>query len=133
MACASTCKTQDHRTYGECLRAKNLRVGWSREMAGLDRGADRRNDEECELYHRARIEGIQPDGTTERKVHFAQDMSDRFGARYGEDFHVIPTRDKRGYQPVFKKDIAEAQATLMTGDAKAIYDAAKAIPGSGVH
>lgn len=45
MSCSSACVTQDHRTFGECLRAKNLQlsphvndlyatkqVAWDREL-----------------------------------------------------------------------------------------------------
>jgi len=133
MTCASSCATQNHATYGECLRSKRMMVGWARESAGLDRGADKKNDAECERYYRARVAGIQPDGTTEKKVNFATAMSEKYGARYGEDFRVVPRSDRRGYDPVFKKDIQEATDSVMTGDLKQIMDAAKKVrPGSGV-
>jgi len=133
MACRTGCATQDHASWGECARSARLQVGWSRSAAGLDRSADKLNDAECARYHQARVGGIQPDGTTDKKIEFAQRASEKHGARYGTDFHLVPRADRRGYDPVFKKDIDAATASVMTGDLQSIMDAAKKIPGSGVH
>lgn len=133
MGCRSGCPTQDHRTWGECARASRLMVGWSRTAAGLSRDADIKNERECQLYRDTRMEGIQPDGTLEKKINFARSMSDRFGARYGTDFRVLPKPGGRGYEPVFHKDIEAATKTLLPGDGEAIINAAKKLPGSGVN
>lgn len=44
MACASNCPTQDHRSYGECLRAKNVQIDKHSLKVGvpaLERAKDR--------------------------------------------------------------------------------------------
>jgi hypothetical protein len=107
-------------------------VGWSNTAGGLSRDADIKNERECELYRSTRAEGIQPDGTLTGKINFARDMSDRFGARYGTDFRVVPAANRRGYDAVFHKDVEAATKSLLPGDGEAIISAAKKLPGSGV-
>lgn len=133
MACRAGCATQDHANWGECARDAGIRVGWSNSAAGRDRSADMLNDAECARYHRTRVGGIQPDGTTDRKIEFAERASEKYGARYGTDFHLVPRVDHRGYDPVFKKDIEAATESVMTPDLQTIMDTAKKVrPGTGV-
>lgn len=82
------------------------------------------------MYRSARKQGIQPDGTSKAKIEFAVRQSEEHGGRYGEDFNVIPSG--KGYDAVFKKDVKEVMNALPS-DARAIYETAKSIPGSGVH
>lgn len=45
--CSSGCPTPGaHETWGECMRAKNTRVGWAASASGLDRTKDKKFDAE---------------------------------------------------------------------------------------
>lgn len=76
--CGSGCTT-----FGECIRRKNLRVGYCRSAAGLDLTREKRWDSELAAYRAARAEGIQPDGTTMPKIEKAKELSDKTGVAYG--------------------------------------------------
>lgn len=76
MACASSCRTQDHPTYGACLRAKNLRTSaLDGDTAVAQKAADKTLDE----YARARSYGIQPASTRASDVQAAVRLSDQTG------------------------------------------------------
>lgn len=86
MACRSGCKTQDHSSYHECLRDAGVRTYLASPSKGLDGTAQKKWDAELAAYRAARRQGIQPDGTTRRKVEEAVRLSDAAGAAYGRDF-----------------------------------------------
>jgi hypothetical protein len=75
------CQT-DCKTFGECIRAKGLRVGFCRSAAGIDRTMDTRVKKELELYASARRQGIQPAGTKTSQIRHALDASDKSGVAY---------------------------------------------------
>lgn len=85
--CTSGCKTQDHATWGECMRAKNAVIAYS-GIAGGDATAQKRWDNELQAYRDARAQGIQPTGTTMPKIQAALDASDKAGMAFGRDFAV---------------------------------------------
>lgn len=85
--CTSTCTTRDHKTFGECMRAKNAIVAYC-GIGGGDASAEKRWDRELEAYRNARAQGIQPTGTTMPKIEAALEASNRRGAAYGRDFAV---------------------------------------------
>lgn len=85
--CTSGCKTKDHSTWGECMRAKHAVVAYS-GIGGGDASAQKRWDSELQMYRDARAQGIQPDGTSMRQIEAALDASDKAGAAYGRDFAV---------------------------------------------
>lgn len=85
--CTSGCKTRDHSSWGECMRAKNAVVAYC-GIAGGDATAEKRWDNELSAYRDARKQGIQPDGTTMPKIEAALRASDKAGAAYGRDFAV---------------------------------------------
>jgi len=72
-----------HATFGACLRAKNIRIGYAASARGLDRTREKRWDAELAAYADARRQGIQPDGTRLSQVRQALDISDRTGVAYG--------------------------------------------------
>lgn len=88
MACTTGCKTRDHASYAECLRAKGTRPWMVSVSKGFDLDVQRRWDGELQSYRDARAEGIRPDGTTQAKVDAARRQSDVHQAAYGEDFKV---------------------------------------------
>jgi len=84
--CTSGCKTKSHRSYAECLRDKGMRTYLASPSKGLDGTRQKKWDRELARYANARKQGIQPDGTTMRKVIDAERASDKAGAAYGRDF-----------------------------------------------
>lgn len=86
MTCRSGCRTKDHASYHECLRAANTTTYLASPSKGLDGTAQKRWDKELADYRSARRQGIQPDGTTSRKIEEAVRLSDAAGAAYGRDF-----------------------------------------------
>ena len=86
MSCASSCTTQDHGSYGACLRSKNLAtVGL--ETTGPSFGMSRQKafDKETNLYGDTVAQGIQPDSTQTKDIRAALDKSDQFGKPYRGD------------------------------------------------
>lgn len=62
MACSTGCPTQDHATWGECIRSKSLTVS-GLESTGNDRTAQKKADKELATYREARAGGVQPAST----------------------------------------------------------------------
>lgn len=76
MACSSGCPTQDHDSWGACIRAKNLRTNaMPPEMVGEQRKADKTLDS----YAQARKYGIQPKSTRTADVERAVRISEQTG------------------------------------------------------
>lgn len=86
MACRTGCRTQDHESYDACLKDAGVGVFQIRASMGEDGTAQKRWDRELNSYYNARMEGIQPDGTTTVKIDQAKKLSDEAGAAYGRDF-----------------------------------------------
>lgn len=82
MACSSSCFTQDHKSYGECLRSKNLKTAVSIPGKDYDRSHQPAWDKRINAYKRARSEGIQPAGTSARQIEHAVKTSDALGTAY---------------------------------------------------
>lgn len=80
--CSSTCATRDHKTWGECQRAKNLRIGFCQSAHGLDYTNAKKNDAELQAYRDARAQGIQPAGTTMPAIRQAVELSNAVGKAY---------------------------------------------------
>lgn len=86
MACRTGCRTQDHDTWGECLRAAQVRTYHVAVSKGFDATVQKKWDRELDGFKRASDEGIRPDGTTWKKIDEAKRRSDQAGAAYGRDF-----------------------------------------------
>jgi hypothetical protein len=76
--CSSACATRDHRTFGECMRAKNLNL--NPQLANT--GASKAWDAELQAYRDARSQGIKPTGTTMAKIREADEISQRTGTAF---------------------------------------------------
>lgn len=87
MACRSGCPTQDHETWGDCLRASNIQMSAGDASSKMiDAGwTNKKWDNELKLYREARAQGIQPDGTSTAKIRQAIDVSNKTGHAYGSD------------------------------------------------
>lgn len=85
MACRSGCATQDHNSWGDCLRASNIQMSTGDANGGLVDGGwtNKKWDNELKLYRDARAQGIQPEGTSTAKIQKALDVSDKTGHAFG--------------------------------------------------
>ena len=80
--CTSSCRTKDHESFGACLRAKNLKVGWCRSADGHDFTANKQADRSLDAYQAARAQGIQPSSTRREDVERAVKISELSGAAW---------------------------------------------------
>lgn len=76
-----------HDTFGACLRAKNIAVGYCRSHveqnpAQSDYTANQHHERELSAYYDARMQGIRPGATTMTAVRHALDRSDQLGKAY---------------------------------------------------
>ena len=59
--CSTGCPTPGaHATWGECMRAKNTRVGWAASASGLDASKEKRFQRNLQNYRDARAQGARP-------------------------------------------------------------------------
>lgn len=73
--CSSGCKSKDHTSYAECMRAKD--VGHM-HLGGThpSRTEQKRWSRENEMYRQARRQGLQPAGVSERAVNRAYEKAE---------------------------------------------------------
>ena len=82
MSCSSACPTQDHETFGACLRAKNINTAYMQDWKGKDATAQKKADKNLDRYEAARKHGIQPKSTRPADVQRAIQISDKTGKAY---------------------------------------------------
>lgn len=82
MACSSGCRTQNHASYGECMRSKNAGAVGVNISKGSDADIQKKWDREIDSYRAARAEGIQPAGTQQRQIDNAKRLSDATGTAW---------------------------------------------------
>jgi len=75
--CTSGCPTQDHATWGECVRGKRLHIV---DPGGT--GANRKWDSDLSAYADARKAGIQPSGLERSAVDRAVRISESDGVAF---------------------------------------------------
>lgn len=80
--CTSGCRTKDHATWGECMRAKNTRVGWAASASGRDLTTQRKWDSRLKEYRAARRQGIMPASTKLRDIRKAVEISNKTGVPF---------------------------------------------------
>ena len=85
MACTSGCPTQNHASYGECLRSKAPVISYCNSAAGKDYTKQKRWDRELDAYQAAKRQGIQPEGTRMSQIQEAVELSDTVGKAYRAD------------------------------------------------
>jgi hypothetical protein len=86
MACASSCKTQDHSSYGECLRSKRVATtGLESTNPSFSTTRQKKWDAELNAYEAAIKQGVQPEGTTLPKIEHAMRVSEETGVAYRAD------------------------------------------------
>lgn len=80
MACSSNCPTQNHQTYGECLRSKGLQVA---DATAHKYHAKQNSD--LDAYVSARHAGLQPQTVFRKDVERAWKITDKTGVPYRAD------------------------------------------------
>ena len=80
--CSSSCPTNNHGSWGACVRSKNVKVAYCQSVAGKDYTRQRNWDRELNAYEVVRKEGIQPKGTRRWLVDDAKRRSDNAGVGY---------------------------------------------------
>lgn len=83
MACTSGCATQDHESWGACMKAKGLRVSYANSANGQDATAQKRWDAELDSFAAAARQGIVPDSTRTPDIRRAVEISNQTGVAYG--------------------------------------------------
>lgn len=64
--CSSSCRTRNHKTFGECLRAKNLQLS---PAVNSEYGTRQKAwDKDLDHYESATRQGLQPEGTQRHQV-----------------------------------------------------------------
>lgn len=71
-----------HRSYGECMRSKGTKVAYCNSAGGQDYTKQRAWDRELDAYRDARAEGLQPAGTSIKKIEDAKRISDLTGTAF---------------------------------------------------
>jgi hypothetical protein len=84
MACRTGCRTQNHITWGECLRASNLQLN-AGDAKHTTKMPTKKWDAELNAYRSAREQGIQPAGTTMAKVRQAFEISEKTGKAFNAE------------------------------------------------
>jgi len=82
MACRTGCKTRDHSSYAECLRAGLPRIAYANSANNMDYSAQKAWDRELDSYREAKAEGLQPASTKQRDIDAAKRISDATGTPY---------------------------------------------------
>lgn len=63
MACTTACVTQDHDTYGACLRAKAIQIDRF-ALVGDNQSLEKRKNQTLERYRQLVRSGVQPESPT---------------------------------------------------------------------
>jgi len=81
MACRTGCPTQDHGSWGDCLRASNLELstGDANNKKGM---SEKKWNAELQAYRDAKAQGIQPAGTSMAKIREAVEVSNKVGKAF---------------------------------------------------
>ena len=80
MSCRTGCRTKDHRSYAECLSSANLRVAGT--INSPNQWMFDQTKKDLSEYEKARAQGIQPGGTSVKKVQEARAATDMLGRPY---------------------------------------------------
>lgn len=82
MACASSCKTKTHASYGECLRDKGLSIQVEVPGTGYSPAKNKAWDSRIDAYKDARRQGVAPAGTKRSQIDAAVRASDSAGEAF---------------------------------------------------
>jgi len=91
MACRTGCLTQDHTSWGDCLRASNIQMNPGDADSNKMMTSKKWNGE-LDAYSAARAQGIQPAGTKRSQIEAALKASETIGRAY--DAGSMPSAEK---------------------------------------
>lgn len=74
--CSASCRTRDHESWGECVRAKEVNQMWL-GGTGPSLGDQRRFDRENQNFRNAVRDGLNPAGVSNRAVNAAYDAASK--------------------------------------------------------
>lgn len=84
--CTSGCPTQDHESWGACMRSKNVvTTGLESTHPSFTRKAEKAWNYELDAYAAARAQGIQPASTKLADTQAAVEASNILGQAYNAD------------------------------------------------
>lgn len=99
MTCREGCKSKDHVSYAECLRAANPTV--TAVINSNLQGMYEKTKQDLSAFQEARRAGITPGGTTVEKVREAQAATELLGRPYNASVdppaHMISTKQSAKY------------------------------------
>jgi len=76
MSCASSCRTRDHKTFGDCIRSQRQHIG------RIDIAQQKSFDRETWAFRDAVRQGVHPDTTQRADTERAMKISDQTGRAY---------------------------------------------------
>lgn len=79
--CREGCGTRDHSSYAECLRGASIQMNALVRNTPMNE-AFNKTTSDLQAYRSARVNGIQPEGTTAEKVKQAERASKLLGRAY---------------------------------------------------
>lgn len=80
MPCSSSCPTQDHQSYGDCLRSKRLEIGNPEAHKFMQKQTS-----EIDAYVNARKAGLQPESFKAKDVLYAEKRTEQLGRPFRAD------------------------------------------------
>lgn len=85
MACSSSCLTQDHKSWGDCVRSKGIKTHVETPGTGYDPAKNKAWDKRIDSYRSAREQGIQPKSTKAADIQKAVRVSDSTGTAFSAE------------------------------------------------
>lgn len=82
--CTSSCKTQDHLTYGECMRSNMPMIsgGATPTRTGASLSAIKKDEKELSSYYSAIAQGVEPISTKQKDIDAALKFSNETGVAF---------------------------------------------------
>lgn len=81
--CTSSCKTQDHESYGECLQSNiPMFSGVTPSKSGYDQDKVKKDQKELDSYFAAVKQGIEPRSTRQPDIDAAVKLSNEQGKAF---------------------------------------------------
>lgn len=82
--CTSSCKTQDHLTYGDCMRSNMPMIsgGATPTRTGASLSAIKKDEKELSSYYSAIAQGVEPISTKQKDIDAALRLSNETGVAF---------------------------------------------------
>jgi len=82
--CTSSCKTQDHESYGACIRSNMPMIsgGATPSRTGASLSAIKKDEKELSSYYSAIAQGVEPISTKQKDIDAALNFSNDTGIAF---------------------------------------------------